>query len=376
MTDSRARMIDVSRLERGSLELDGEGRVGGARLMALVPADKCGVISIDLPEMSAARMHKALRWAAEEAIAGEAENQHVVPLRRRPDGRLDCLVVAIDDLEDWLHKLPTRPQRMVPDAACLPWRDSEVVLMRSGDAILGRFGSLQFDRFEPELLDSILPELVASAGEHPRVVWIGDSPPEQLLRFEPEVRHAGKSAPATLASGALESGINLMVGDYAPSDRNNGARRRRFVAIAAALALVLVLAGQGIEYVRLKQQLAHSDAAVARHFSTLFPDITSLQRPRAQAERALQQLRGGSRDRFVQLVGKASPVFSGAGRLRVESISYAAEQLDLELTTPDLADIEALRAQLEAQGMNAAVRDITVATDGTRARLLISGGRS
>lgn len=346
-----------------------------AALVGLVPADRCSLVRVDLPEMSASRMAQALRWAVEDSIAGDPEQQHVVPVRRGSDGRLLCLVVARTDMDGWLAALPERPVRLVPDAACLPRAADEVVLMPFGDSVLARGGDEMFDRIEPELLDSLAPEFIESTGSRARLVWIGERPPAELERFDPEARPVGASALAVLGPAALGvsgNAFNLLKGEYAERERASTARQWRLAGWLVGLAVFLLLAGAAVEYAMLKREQQKLEAVVEARFTELFPEIGTIVRPRAQAERALAAMRGGSRDRFVQLLGAISPLFSGASGVAVESIRYVDGTLNLELETSSLSDLEALQRQLRAQGIDAALQNVEVLTDTTRGRIRIT----
>lgn len=343
-------------------------------LIALVPADRCSMIRVALPEMSASRMAQALRWAVEDSIAGDPEQQHVVPVRRDDAGRLLCLVVARADMDRWLAALPARPARMVPDAACLPCSEGEVVLMSADGAVLARAGKDIFDRMEPALLDSMVPEFMEKAGDQARLVWLGDHLPDEISRFSPESRPAVGGPLEVLGAGALGSAgadIDLLQGDYAPHDKASTTRQWRLAAGLAGLAVFLLLAGALVDYALLSREQQRLEAELQGRFSELFPDISTIVRPRAQAERALSALRGGSRDRFVQLMRAVSPLFSGAAGVDVDSISYIDGTLDLELETSSLADLEALQRQLRAQGIDALLENVEVLTDSTRGRLRV-----
>lgn len=377
---SRYRLIDLSTGSSGLFDSGGGPVVGddgqAAGLVALVPADRCSVARVALPEMSASRLGRALRWAVEDQIAGDPESQHVVPVRREADGRLACLVVARDDVERWLAELPARPVRMLPDAVCLPRAAGELALLPAGDHVLARAGETTFDRLEPDLLDSFVPELRDHAGDPGRIVWLGDDVPAELGAVELERRPRDAAWLGLLAPAALgEEGerFDLMRGEFGAADRSAAPRQWRFAGWLAALAVFLAFAVAMSEYAVLERERARLDAAVEERLDTLFPEIGRIVRPRAQVERALAALRGNSGDRFVRLAAAAGPVFSGAEGVVVESMAFADGRLELELRTPSLADLEALQRQLRAQGLAADLRDVAVSDDGTRGRIEIPG---
>ena len=146
----------------------------GVESVLLVPADRVSVVAVDLPAMSPSREAEALRWAIEEHIAGDPEQQHVVPLGRRGDGRMACAVVARAELRGWVDAASRPPDRIVPDAACLRPDAGAIALLPSGDRVLASAGGHDFDRLEPELLEDLLPEWRARLGGG-ELVWIGDS---------------------------------------------------------------------------------------------------------------------------------------------------------------------------------------------------------
>jgi len=370
------RVTDVSSGETVWLRRGPDGAAVGADAaetadehIALVPADRTAVLAVDLPPLNTQRQQQALRWAIEDRIAGAAEAQHVVALGRRDDGRLDCLVVARDDMRGWLDALPAPPDRIVPDAACLPRRAGETTLMPFGDSILVASGSHQFDRLDAGLLESLSPEMLGDGPDAPAAVWLGEAPPA-LAAIELVQRAPEAGALELLARGALDSGINLATGEFASGDRLSARRHGLRAALLAVAAGVLFIAGPGVEVVTLKREQARLDAEIEARFEALFPDIETLARPRAQAERALQA-RAAGHDRFLALMARAVPVFAGAGALAVERVGYDGERLELALSVPGMADIEALQRQLGAAGLDAQLGDWTVQGERMRARLTI-----
>jgi type II secretion system protein L len=368
---THVRLIDLATGAEQTFDRDGRPTSGAPadETVALVPADRVSVVRVAVPEMNAARLQRALRWAVEDAIAGDPEQQHVVPIHREPDGRLACLVAARADMDDWLGALGTRPSRMLPDAGCVPESTGELMLVPSGDAVLARAAGVQFDRIEPELLDDLVPDLLA--GIPGGAVWLGERPPAGV---QAEARPSDQSvlellAPAALATEAQR--LDLLRGDYADSGKAASSGQWRVVAALALLAVALLLGSAMAEFVVLERERERLERAVEQRVDELFPGIGPLVRPRAQIERALERLRGVGGDRFVRLLAAVSPKFSGASGVRVQSLNYADGRLDVVLETPGLADLEALQRQLRAEGLAAALGDVEVGEGAARGRLTI-----
>lgn len=379
--NARYRLIDLS---TGEAAVFGAGAAGFTRLdaadlraplVALVPADRCSVVRVDVPEMSAVRLAQALRWAVEDAIAGDPEQQHVVPVRRGQDGRLICMVVARDDLRQWIDAAGERPALLLPDAACVPRGDGEVVLLPMGDRVLARGANEDFDRLEPELLDVMVPELLAACGDSARLVWLGKSLPTELA--DAEVRSLDRPALDELASVALAAGarqFNLMRGDAAPADASASPGQWKRVVALAVVALVLLFAGALGEYWAIERERERLTQRVESRFTEIFPSITTLVRPRAQAERALAELRsGGSSDAFVSMLAAVSPLLSGAEGVEITSLRFADRNAEIELQTPGLADLEALQRQLQARGLQAELGNVEVRSDRASGVLTVGG---
>ena len=364
--------------ERGRMYAD--GRYAGNEqvdqndpLLALVPADRCNVISIDLPELSGRKLEQALRWAAEDAIAGPIEEQHVAPIQREADGRLRCIVSSRQDMQQWLDSLPRRPQRMLPDAACLPWQAGQISLMQQGRHWLMRWAETGFDRIEADLLDVMLPELVATETSNIVCYQTANDAalPDVLSALEPECIVSDIEPLALLAPPAIDSPVNLMYGDYSPIEPGSRSQRWRLAAVLCGIvALMTVVLGISENWL-LARESDQLEQQINQQFRQIFPEITRIQRPRVQAEQAMALLSGGGSDPFLGMASRISQLLSGATGIDVESLNYAAGQINLALKAPGTDDLEALQQQLRRQQLDVTVEQLQVLPDGVQARLRI-----
>ncbi|MBY6204745.1 type II secretion system protein GspL [Halomonas denitrificans] len=359
---------------------DSSGQVAGApnaqdgdTWIGLVPADRVSVVAVDLPELRGARLGQALRWAAEDALAGNAEDQHVVPIGRRSDGRMACAVAARTDMQRWCADGPTL-LRLVPDAAALPRRDGELVLADNGDTVLARWADDGFDRLDADLLDTLLPDLMEQA-RPARVVWYGSAAPDSVEALDPERRDRPDRIEDLLASTAAASPVNLLYGDFAAAgDRNRP--RVRWTAALAMLALALLVGDAALEAVQLDRQADRLQAEIEGRAADAFPGLVLLPgRERAQLERALRD-RSDSGGGPVDVIGRISPLFTDLDGIVVESLAGSGDRIDLTLRAPGLPDLEALERQVEQRGLRATVEDVAVETGAVRARMTVELDRS
>ena len=166
-----------------------------------------------------------------------------------------------------------------------------------------------------------------------------------------------------LAFGIPGCQVNLAHGEFAPPSADHARRWRGRALTLAGLAVALVFGYALAELMLLRAERVRASEEVRQRFANLFPEVTTLVRPRVQAERELQRLRGGAGDRFLALMRRAAPVFNAGDSVRVESLRFDGSGLDLELTVPGMPDIEALQSQLSRSGLDGRLGEVTVAGD-------------
>lgn len=336
--------------------------------IGLVPADRVSVVDVELPDVRGAKLTQALRWAAEDALAGDAEHQHVVPVERREDGRMVCAVATREDMQRWCAEAPDLT-RLVPDAAALPWQDGQLVLAASGDKVLARWGRHAFDRLDADLLDALLPDLVEQA-RPTSVIWFGDALPDSLATLDPERRSPAGSMEDLLAEGATTSSMNLLHGEFAPA-ADRAQPRIAWTAGLFLVAALLLIGDAALEVVQLDARSTALQAEIEGDAAAAFPDIQLMPgRERAQLERAV----GGpasDMDGFVRVLRRVGPLFGALDALTVESMTWSDGRLEMTLRAPGLPDLEALQRQVEQRGLRARVDDVAVESGSVRGRMII-----
>jgi len=367
---------------RGHLDTTGQWLAdptpSSAPLVALVPADRCNVISIELPELSGRKLTQALRWAAEEHIAGPVEDQHVSPIRREPDGRLRCVVTTRAAMEAWLQVLPERPRRILPDAACLPWAEGQISIAPIGQQWLLRWGETEFDRVDEAMLELLLTELI-STGDHATEVICYQSDPMQALppavaELKPGVEAIPDSLIGLLATQAVATPINLMHGEFAAVEPGTQLKAWRWSLAAGCSLLLLAGLYTASEHWLLKQQSRQLEQDIVAQFQRVFPEITRPVRPRIQAEQAMAALSGSGSDAMLALSSRVSQLIGGADGIRMDSLSFRDQRLRLSMNIPGSEDIELLQQRLRLNGLDVAVEELQVQSEGARVTLLISAG--
>lgn len=335
--------------------------------LLLQDAGRCTGLSLDLPSLSAARLDQALRWAAEEHLAGSAEEEHVVAAGRDPEGRVESVVIANDEMARLMAPMEDQPVELVcPDALCLPWEEGQVSLAAAGDRVLLRWGRWQFGSFDAELIGDFLD---AVAGPGVERIWYGGEVPEAIDRAA--LRLAGDDLLASLAPQALAAPINLLSGPWTPSSARTAGRHWRWAGGLAVVVLTLALGIAVLERQLLRSEAVSLQAAIDQRFGQIFPGVTPAGRHRELAERELTRLRFGESAGLLDLVYRTAPVVSGQSALTVDGMGFRDGQLDLRLRAPDVAALDDLEQRLRALDLDAAVQSASLDAEGASGRIRI-----
>ncbi|MGY6588884.1 MAG: type II secretion system protein GspL [Wenzhouxiangella sp.] len=341
----------------------------------IISALDCLGLRLDLPVMSARRQQQALRWAAEEHLAGSADGEHVVAGPRDAEGRLCVVVISEDRLRQHLDGFAEgQVDCVVPDALCLPWNGQQLSLAGTEDSVLARWGDWEFAAFDRALASDLLPE--AAVNQAPWR-WLGGSLPDDW-------KDDGQDAPLEIADAGLESHwiqaalkppINLLSGAFAPGSRRDARRGWQWAAGVAIAAVVLGLAVSALELAQLRSQSAELQRQADETFQRVFPGVTPAGRHRELAERELARMRFGASGDLLAMMGRLAPVVDAQVDIVLEGLSYRDGGLELSVRGPDVASLDGLERRLSALGMAASLQSTSMGDDGARARLRVSEGR-
>ncbi|MEE4303215.1 MAG: type II secretion system protein GspL [Wenzhouxiangella sp.] len=340
----------------------------------LVDASRCLGLTLDLPPLRGRKLQQAMQWAAEEHLAGSAEDEHVVAGPRDEAGRLRCVSVANRVMDEVTAPLANTPaERMLPDALCLPWQAGQVSLAEHDGRILVRWGEWSFTSFDAELaadmVESVAP---GDAGWD----WYGGEMPEWVERLGASDRGDGQPLAAILARQAAAAELNLLSGAWAPKSAATAQSQWRWTAIFAAAAVVMVVAYAGLERYQLAQRSAELEAAIEQQFRQAFPEVGRVVPGREQtlAERELARLRFGQAAGLLDLMHRIAPVIDGQAQLQVERLDYRDGVLELGLRAPDVAALEDLEQRLRALDLSAEVQTASLDDQGANGRIRVSRG--
>ncbi len=357
-------------LARGQCDPDAPDWPAAGALRVLVDGRACTGLRLALPDLSGSRLEQAMRWAAEEYLAGAADEEHVAAAGRDADGRLRCVVMAEARLAALLQGFAGANLQVVcPDALCLPWAPGQVSLAQADGSVLMRWGEWEFGSFDPALVSEVL----AAAAPDAERVWYGGPLPAGLEWIG--LRRENDHLIEALAPAALAPEVNLLSGAWRPRDAFGAARSWRWAAMLALGALSLAATTVVIERQMLRAEAAALQTAIDQRFAQAFPALTPAGRHRELAERELARLRFGQSAGLLELMHRIAPVVAGQAGLSVEGLSFRDGQLELRVRAADVAALDALERRLRVLNLDAVLQSASLDGEGASGRLRVGSVR-
>jgi len=352
-------------------------------VIALAPGGDVATMNVDLPIRSGAKLRTAVPFALEDQLATDIDDLHFALGAHRESGLLPVAVVDRQAVDGWLEQLQDagiHPYRIVADYHGVQRVPNTISMFATGSAVmLNDGGDLEFaiEGVQPSdalgfagLLEEAQPaattepesdpapddESAAPAARH-LVVWCDAGAAETYQHDFNALRSELSSVDvhlmdddgfarlaATIAAGA---GINLLQGPYGKKTEIAGVLRPWRIAAGLLVgALLIGLAGKGVDYV----QLARQQAALEQQYSALYQQLTGDSRipadPIGTADSLMRQLSGNSgntRQVFLPSLMELATAVSQHRDATVEAISYRAGVIDIRLTAPDVATLDKIQ---------------------------------
>ena len=296
-----------------------------------------------LPTSGRAKWRTGLAYLAEDWVAGDVADLHVVaPLglagRDTPVAVIERRL--LDDLLARLRQLGLTPDHIVPEAALLgPGRAADV-LLDSGHASFvsgaGLGGSCEAD---------MLP-LVVDLGESLRILATATATlPSESCHVD-----SIDSALRWVSLQSIDASvIDLLQGAYAPAGREHAGggwwRIAGRVALVALLVHTLTLANEVYSIQRTEAALA---AQLESQFRKVFGENERMVNPAFQIRTEFERLGPGGavRAEALAMLKGLAPMLTADSRLVLQGFVYAEGALEVAVRAPDATRFEGLREQV------------------------------
>jgi general secretion pathway protein L len=369
----------------------------GRRIAVIVPASDVLITESDAPAKNAAKLAQVIPFALEERVADEIENLHfAIGERSAETGRIPVAVVAQSRINGWLAELRAaglQPQAIYSESQLLPGMPGQLIALLDGESLILRAA---------EGVPLIMPARsirdafeMALATQTSQVAGL-EPPPLGLLLYvghedwqvrQPEVealreRFTGMKIQMLSSGGALSvlapaaasgDAVNLLQGALAvASPLQQNWKAWRIAAVLAGTLLCLHVGARYFELTRLHKSEAALDASIQDAFRAAMPGQQSAADARRRVAARLAEINGsGGGGTLLPALSAIANARTAAPSANIEGITFRDGTLDLRITAPDAASLDAIGQQLRAARWQADILGGSANGDSYRGRLQV-----
>jgi general secretion pathway protein L len=367
----------------------------GRRVAVIVPSGDVLVTDSDAPAKGAAKLAQVIPYALEERVADEIENLHfAIGERNAATGRVPVIVVKRARLEAWIAELRAAglaPQAIYPESALLPAMpgqlialiDNDTITLRPADAPPLVMPALSVaDAFDMALgmqtpavegLEPAMPGLLLYAGHDE---WAArqhevDALRDRFTGVKVQLLPAGPIgvlAPAAAAGDA----VNLLQGAYAVTSKFDSSWRAwRVAAMLAGALLLLHVSARYFELHQLKKNESALDSSIQDAFRAAMPGQQNATNARRRVEIRLNEVKSGGGGTLLPALSALANARTAAPATTIEGLTFRDGTIDLRISAPDAASLDAIGQQLRATNWEANILGGSANGDAYRGRLQI-----
>ncbi len=344
----------------------------GRRVAVIVPASEALITDSDAPAKSAAKLALVVPFALEERVADEIENLHfAIGGRSAAGARVPVVVVKRERVEAWLAELTAAgivPSAIYSAASLLPSMPGQMIALLDGDTLIVRIGDA------PAL---VLPTLsiadafeMALATQQSQVAGLEPAPLGLLLYTGQEEWQAQQDAvdalrerftgvkvqllpscPIAVLAPAAAAGdaVNLLQGALAISSPAQARWQSwRLAAMLAGAFVLLHIGARWFELTRLQKNETALDASIEDAFHTAMPGQQNATNARRRVEQRLAEVRSGGGGTLLPALSALATARTAAPAVNVEGITFRDGTLQLRISAPDAASLDAIGQHLRA----------------------------
>ncbi len=354
-------------------------------------ATQASWLQTQLPRTAQRHLDRVLRYALENQLVKDVEDQHFTITHRSPSGdgiTADVLVVGRSRLRRLIAQLDVigrKPSRMVSELQSSPLSShpGDVWTLTAGPtgAIVIRYGEQRAIATEAAFAEDILTHLLQQARSDNRAPQALEIHVAANAALPPEIDAAALQASTGLTCQTksrrkwwrgMRSASDLLHGEFAPKGVRTpftGLRGPLWLT-AAACVIWLTISFGGVIWQR--SQLHTAEARIQRLFEAALPNTPPIS-PSLQLNRALDEiksqhglLRG---DDFLSLLAVYGEIRGSGARHSINALEYDNGTLRITLKEPDDVELAVIQARFAALGYN-------LSTSGDNARRIALTVRS
>ncbi len=341
------------RAEGGAIRNDPLRDIPSAGAYTIIaPAAVIFFTSVMAPERNRKLMEKSARYAIEDQLITDPDENHVMVGPVSEQGKMGIGVISKKWLDDVIRALRVEsvvPDTLIAETLVPPIDKSNWSMVYGAGSGFVRTG--EFDGFWagdsgdvgkiPIQLELAIQSAQAIGGTPATIdLWQWDNDEDIDTKVWEKttgliVNRMGRWNVADMACDRQAVRFNFLKGEYEPEWKKAKLGRNLTVTgLLTAAVLTLLLAFIGGDWYRLKSETANQKAVINSVLQESFPDIKVIIDARLQMERRLAALRGrrGSENDFLPLISKAAPQFPQGSRFH--EIIFEGGVLKVNVTTP------------------------------------------
>ncbi len=372
-----------SPIQHGSLA-EAALQARGQHVLLLVAGNEVLLTSATVPSKNHSRVLSAIPFALEESLIDDVEELHFAI--GEPEGETyPVAVISKNHLETLLAQLNEagiRPHTLLPEALALAEaKEGWSLLLDDEQAIIRQPGLNGFGietAALPELLGSAIDFAAEDAPQRLTLHHCGEADELNLKSLPLAIDYHRYSHPLEQLNDHLERpAINLLQGAYRRQDPLQKLWQPWKQPLAlAALLLIISSTSMVLEHQQLGEQERQLRAEIEQTFRSTFPEVKRVVNARAQMKTRLKKLRGGQGELqglLPLLVSSAQPL-ANAKNIQLNSLNFRKGYLDLELNTPQLQALDALKRQLESRQLRVKILSANTEKGQVKGRMRLEAG--
>lgn len=387
LPDGRAQWLAQDRAGRvSSGPAEGFPTTQASQTVVLVPAAEVLLLLAPRIARQRSQLEQAIPFAIEDQLVMPVEHCHVALAEGGTADGVTVAVVARERIAAWLATLAAHgiaPDHLLPESWLLPHASGPSLLLADGHASL-RYAEAGMLAGEVSEAGDWLPIVGDSLPADAPLTLLGRD--EELaaesasgLVWAAGIQRQAIASPLEYFASRLASGgaptLDLLTGDYAPRQRDAGARRLwRWAAILALAAVGLGMGAMALERWQLERRHALQRAQMEALLREALPDVQRIVDPRAQMAGELARLAGHGGPRgALSMLAQIAPVLSGSGRYTLDAVEYRNGVLELTLRSSDVATLDELRERIVTLGLGAELVSMVPGSGGVEGKLRVRG---
>lgn len=355
-----------------------------ARVTVLIPGSDVLLTETHIPSTQYHTLAQAIPFALEEQISSSISASHFA--FKPQDKNQAVAVIERQRLQDYIDALASEhivPHAIMPLTLALPCHEntwSIIVDDHLATLRMGLYHGMACDR--SALLDILHLALQDHEQPTPQKITLFDfastpfalpTEPTRLTALPVDITRPNTHLRTFLAQHMPEKPpINLLQGRF--QLRTQTSRTQRYWRIAIILFFIgsmTWLSSHVFQALYFNRQQNQATRAIASIYQRIFPQARTIVSPKIRMQRTIDELRehhGG--DTLLRLLAKIAPVITKEN-VTLSRLAFANQQVQLAITLKSFADLQTLRAALQAKQLHVTQRNVVQQKAQVVAELLI-----